>query len=106
MQIVRQMRGQSGEGYGQLADVWAVGVTAYELLVGAGPFEAASKDATHDKILSCQPFLPSHLSPAAQNFIQQVSQGCCWIRLLIQPLHSRGSHRKARHAMVCACNSG
>lgn len=77
MQIVRQMRGQGSEGYGQPADVWAVGVTAYEALVGGGPFEAAAKDATYDRILSSQPFLPSHLSPAAQSFIKQVGRDCC-----------------------------
>ena len=72
LQIVRLVRGQSSEGYGLPADVWAVGVTAYMVLVGAGPFEAASKQGTYDKIRSAQPYIPSHLSSAAKSFVAQV----------------------------------
>ena len=78
-------RGQGSQGYGQPADVWAVGVAAYEVLVGAGPFEAPSKQATYDKILTAQPSLPSHLSAAARDFISQVCDcmklHCAWEEL-------------------------
>ena len=48
---------------------------AYELLVGAPPFEADSKAATYAAILEKQPWLPQHLSAAARDFVTLVGRG-------------------------------
>ena len=87
-QIVRLQQGQGGPGYGPPADVWAAGVAAYEVLAGAGPFEAPSRQATYDKILTAQPFLPSHLSAAARSFITQA----CASPSVMQAEHGRLTH--------------
>ena len=58
--------------YGLPADVWALGVLAYELLVGGPPFEADTKEETYEKILHGEVWLPQLISPGAQQFIQQV----------------------------------
>ena len=52
-------------------DVWAVGVLAYEVLVGGPPFEADSKAATYQAILAAAPWVPPHLSPHARDFVLQ-----------------------------------
>ena len=52
-------------------DVWAVGVLAYELLVGGPPFEADTKAATYQAILAIEPWVPPHLSPHARDFVLQ-----------------------------------
>ena len=75
LQAVRYS-GNDGASYGFAVDIWAVGILAYELLVGGPPFESATKEETFRRILEEKPFIPSHLSAAAQNFIQQV--GCSY----------------------------
>eukprot|EP00887_Chlorella_sp_A99_P004640 scaffold4.g4640.t1 len=59
--------------YGLPADVWCVGILAYELLVGSPPFEAETKDATYTRILKIEPHIPSRLSEPARDFITQAS---------------------------------
>ena len=63
---------QDAGSYGLPADVWAAGVAVYEMLIGGAPFEASSKEATYSKILTSQPFMPSHLHPQAQDFLKRV----------------------------------
>ena len=58
--------------YGLPADIWALGVLACELLTGASPFEGDTKEETYEKILESEVWLPSHVSPAAQDFVHQV----------------------------------
>ncbi|PSC71935.1 aurora other [Micractinium conductrix] len=60
--------------YGLPVDAWCCGVLAYELLVGAPPFEAESKDGTYTRILKLEPFLPTNLSDEARDFIRQALQ--------------------------------
>jgi len=84
------------------ADVWAAGVLAYELLVGAPPFEADSKAATYAAILEKQPWLPQHLSAAARDFIMQVVRGGTVTRT--KKVHRNAAMRPAvaAHAPVCS----
>ncbi|CAK0787082.1 hypothetical protein CVIRNUC_010298 [Coccomyxa viridis] len=64
--------GQSmGVSYGLPTDIWALGVLACELLTGASPFEGDTKEETYGKILDTEVWLPSHLSPEAQDFVRQ-----------------------------------
>jgi aurora kinase, other len=55
--------------YGLPADIWCIGILVYELLVGAPPFETASKEATYIRIAKVEPSLPSHLSEEAKSFL-------------------------------------
>lgn len=53
-------------------DVWCLGVLCYELCTGSAPFEAKSQADTYSRILSIDLKMPSHLSPAVQNFIKRL----------------------------------
>ncbi|KAG2498844.1 hypothetical protein HYH03_003036 [Edaphochlamys debaryana] len=56
--------------YTPLVDAWAVGVLAYELIVGRPPFDKGQKKATIAEILNGDPFIPSWLSEGATHFIK------------------------------------
>ncbi|PSC70705.1 aurora other [Micractinium conductrix] len=56
-------------GYTDAVDVWAVGVLAYELLVGKPPFERESREETYAYIQRKDPALPAWLSEGAKDFI-------------------------------------
>lgn len=61
------------QGYGPGVDVWAVGILAYELLLGGPPFEAETKQETLRRILTDQPFLPRHWSRSCRDFLTEVN---------------------------------
>ncbi|KAF5840311.1 hypothetical protein DUNSADRAFT_17155, partial [Dunaliella salina] len=50
-------------------DAWAVGILAFELLVGYPPFEQESRAATYEHIMYKDPYFSSCLSPEAKAFI-------------------------------------
>ena len=50
-------------------DVWAVGILAYELLVGYPPFEKDSRMKTYESIMNADPEFPAWVSPNAREFI-------------------------------------
>lgn len=50
-------------------DVWAVGVLAYELLVGRPPFERESREETYQYIQHREPALPAWMSEPARDFV-------------------------------------
>ncbi|EFJ45397.1 serine/threonine protein kinase [Volvox carteri f. nagariensis] len=56
--------------YTPLVDAWAVGVLAYELIVGRPPFDKGQKKATIHEILNGEPFIPPWLSEGAVHFIK------------------------------------
>ena len=61
-------------------DVWAVGILAYELLVGHPPFEKESRMKTYESIMHSDPEFPAWVTPDAQSFICaalcKVSRSC------------------------------
>ncbi len=63
-------------------DSWAVGILAYELLVGYPPFEQESRAATYEHIMYKEPKFPAWMSEEARKFIClalcKVSAGWGW----------------------------
>ncbi|ORX58819.1 kinase-like protein [Hesseltinella vesiculosa] len=70
--------------HGPLVDVWAVGVLAYELVVGVPPFEHEDYNDTYRHITRVHYRFPDHVSPHVRDFIQQA----------LQPLGRRSSLKK------------
>lgn len=55
--------------YTAAVDAWAVGIVAFELLVGHPPFEKESKQETYEHIMYRAPVLPNTMSEQAKSFI-------------------------------------
>lgn len=58
--------------YGPEVDSWALGVLAYELLVGRAPFETSSDEETYRLITAGKFTYPAYVSPEAQHFISSL----------------------------------
>ena len=56
-------------GYGAAVDVWAVGVLAYELVVGRPPFEAETRAETCDAITRCALRFPTGTSDGLRSYV-------------------------------------
>ena len=56
-------------GYTDAVDAWAMGVLAFELLVGRPPFEKETRAATYENIMYRKPTFPIWLAPGAKDFI-------------------------------------
>ena len=56
-------------GYTELVDAWAMGILAFELIVGRPPFEKESRAATYEHIMYRKAQFPSWLSDDARDFI-------------------------------------
>ena len=50
-------------------DAWAIGVVAFELMVGHPPFERESRSETYEHIMYRAPVMPACLSDGAKSFI-------------------------------------
>lgn len=61
--------------YNNSVDAWAVGVFAYELIVGFPPFAGASQLDSVDKIIHSTPEFPEKISELAKSFIVAVGAG-------------------------------
>lgn len=55
--------------YTEAVDTWALGVLAYELIVGRPPFGMADRAGTMQAICHAQPAMPDWVSPGAAAFI-------------------------------------
>lgn len=55
-------------------DVWALGVLAYELLVGKPPFEHSEYVDTYQHIVKVKFTFPDHVSSLARDFISLALQ--------------------------------
>lgn len=56
-------------GYTAMVDAWAMGILAYELIVGHPPFEKESRAATYEHIMFRKPGFPAWISDEAREFI-------------------------------------
>ncbi|MEW5301362.1 MAG: hypothetical protein WDW36_004225 [Sanguina aurantia] len=56
--------------YDTSVDAWAMGVLAYELVVGRPPFGMSCRESTMAAITSSYPTFPDWMSPAVRSFIQ------------------------------------
>ena len=56
------------------ADIWAIGISAYIMLTGKGPFEGKTRDETFNNIKKCQFEFPNdiEISPEAKDFITSI----------------------------------
>lgn len=63
--------------YTAQVDAWAVGILAYELLVGYPPFEQESRAATYQHIMYKEPKFPAWMTEDAKKFI---TQALCKVR--------------------------
>ena len=85
--------GSASVSYGFPADIWALGVLACELLMGASPFEGDTKEETYAKILEGNMQLPTYLSSEARDFIQKVCSDpqarCCSLMRLSCLTHAQ-----------------
>jgi len=61
-----------GKTHDETADIWSVGILAFEFLVGRPPFETPSYNATYDRIMKCEFKFPSHVSSGAQDLIRKI----------------------------------
>ncbi len=55
-------------------DIWALGVLAYEFLVGKPPFEDANRKVTYQKIQAAEVVFPEYLSKQAVSLIRGMLQ--------------------------------
>lgn len=61
-----------GKDHNYQVDVWALGVLAYELLVGQPPFDAPGNTQTYRRIVKVDLRFPAHVSDAARDFVQRL----------------------------------
>lgn len=61
-----------GREHDSTADVWSLGVLAYEFLVGSPPFEAECYRATYRRISSVDLRFPSSVSSGARDLISKI----------------------------------
>ncbi|ORZ01699.1 kinase-like domain-containing protein [Syncephalastrum racemosum] len=60
--------------HNEKVDVWALGILAYELLVGQTPFEEDEYTDTYNRILNLNYTFPNTVSPVARNFVSKILQ--------------------------------
>ena len=56
-------------GYTNMVDAWAMGILAFELIVGHPPFEKESRAATYEHIMYRKPSFPAWMTDEARDFI-------------------------------------
>jgi serine/threonine protein kinase len=62
-----------GDEYGEMVDVWSVGVLCYELCTGHAPFESSkSREETYRKIVNVELKFPKYLSDDVKDFITRL----------------------------------
>lgn len=61
--------------YNHTADIWCLGVLAYEFLAGRPPFEHKDTNTTYRKIVAVQYEFPEHFNEDARDFISKLLIG-------------------------------
>ena len=64
-------------GYTHAVDAWALGVLAYELIVGHPPFERETRTDTYEQIMYRRPHYPAMLSEGPRSFISAALTKVC-----------------------------
>lgn len=81
-------------GYTAMVDAWAMGILAYELIVGRPPFEKQSRAATYEHIMYRKPEFPANMSSDAKDFVF-----CALTKVL--SYHNYYNHISARKISSC-----
>jgi serine/threonine protein kinase len=96
--------------YNTSVDVWAVGVLAYELLVGFPPFSSSTPGNAMHKIMAASVVFPRHITPAAQHFVSEALRSHPGERPTIAEMSAsawlNGGKAKVRgwlNGCVCVC---
>lgn len=75
--------------YGTAVDVWAIGVLAYECMVGVAPFRRKDADSTAQAVLFSRVKVPPSLSEDAKEFIEAcLAPRCGFVGPFLAP-HAR-----------------
>lgn len=72
--------------YGERVDAWAMGILAYELVVGRSPFGMSDRERTIHAITSSQPSFPAWTSEGVQGFVSMALEKSPATRAPIQRL--------------------
>ena len=65
-------RGEGGNNaYDKSVDIWALGILAYEFVVGRPPFETGSHRSTHDRIRKLLYEVPEETSDNFKDFVDK-----------------------------------
>jgi len=63
-----------GQTYDEKVDLWCIGILCYEFLVGKPPFESATQEETHTKVMNLNYLFPSFVTAGARDLIQKLLQ--------------------------------
>lgn len=55
--------------YGKPADIWALGVLLYRMIVGSFPFKGLNEKTLYNKVMRAELKLPFELSPELSNLL-------------------------------------
>ena len=97
---------------GTKADIWAAGISLYQMVCGKVPFEARSLLELYDVICEAKVDVPEHVSPSLRAFLHEVLQRSEAKRLSIPQINK---HRQAAmppaarapqdSAWLCVCGA-
>mmetsp|Transcript_6477 Transcript_6477/g.10380 ORF Transcript_6477/g.10380 Transcript_6477/m.10380 type:complete len:91 (-) Transcript_6477:75-347(-) len=68
------------------ADIWSLGVLAYEFLTGNPPFDAPSMQLTYTKIMQNEVDYPDYVSKEAREFVSKLLRSSPEERLTLQQI--------------------
>ena len=78
---------------GEAIDMWSLGATLYQLVVGKPPFLASNMFLLAEKIKTTRADIPLHLDPALRNILQKMLTVDVGKRLTLKAAQEQVYHR-------------